>query len=95
VSLPEREGLIARLKQTRRIVTPVVPASEPGPDPDPARLRALEARIGDLEALLEGLQDSVHRESARQTKRIADLEARTEPAPLAIALSRNARDRGF
>jgi hypothetical protein len=37
----------------------------------------------------------VHRESARQSKRIAELEARTEPAALAIALSRNTRDRGL
>jgi hypothetical protein len=95
VSLPEREGLIARLKQTRRIVTPGAPAPEPFADSDPVRLRALEARISHLETLLEGLQDSVHRESARQTKRIAELEARTEPAALAIVLSRNARDRGF
>jgi hypothetical protein len=95
VSLPEREGLIARLKQTRRLVTPAVPVPPTALEPDPVRFRALEARISHLEALLEGLQDSVHRESARQTKRIAELEARTEPAALAIALSRNARDRGF
>ena len=62
---------------------------------DAVRFRALEARISHLEALLEGLQDSVHRESARQSKRIAELEARTEPAALAVALSRNARNRGF
>jgi hypothetical protein len=95
VSLPEREGLIARLKQTRRIVAPSVPAPEPALQADPVRFRALETRISHLEALLEGLQDSVHRESGRQSKRIAELEARTEPAALAIALSRNARDRGF
>ncbi len=94
MSLPEREGLIARLKQTRRIVAPSVPVAEPAAEGDPVRFRALEARISHLEALLEGLQDSVHRESARQSKRITELEARTEPAALAIALSRNARDHG-
>ncbi len=93
MSLPDREGLIARLKQTRRLVTPAGLA--PVTDTDPARVRALETRISHLEALLEGLQDSVHRESARQSKRIAELEARTEPAALAVALSRNARDRGL
>ncbi|MDQ6607638.1 MAG: hypothetical protein M3Z06_13970 [Actinomycetota bacterium] len=93
MSLPERDGLIARLKQTRRLATPSGPA--PAPEADPVRFRALETRISHLEALLEGLQDSVHRESARQSRRIAELEARTEPAALAIALSRNARDRGL
>jgi hypothetical protein len=93
VSLPEREGLIARLKQTRRLSTPAGPVE--APDTDQVRVRALERRISHLEALLEGLQDSVHRESARQSKRIAELEARTEPAALAIALSRNTRDRGL
>ncbi|MDQ6807112.1 MAG: hypothetical protein M3065_19620 [Actinomycetota bacterium] len=92
MSLPEREGLIARLKQTRRLPAP---DGLPVPASDPVRFRALETRISHLESLLEGLQDSVHRESARQSKRIAELEARTEPAALAIALSRNARDRGL
>jgi hypothetical protein len=93
VSLPEREGLIARLKQTRRLATP--DGQAPVAETDPLRFRALEARVSHLEALLEGLQDSVHRESGRQSKRIAELEARTEPAALAVALSRNARDRGL
>ncbi len=93
MSLPEREGLIARLKQTRQLATPAGPG--PVPEADSVRFGALETRISHLEALLEGLQDSVHRESARQSKRIAELEARTEPAALAIALSRNARDRGL
>ncbi len=48
-----------------------------------------------LEQLLEGLQDSVHRESLRQDKRIAELEAQIQPAALGEALSRDARDRGL
>ncbi len=94
MSLPEREGLIARIRQTRRLVDPASPTSTT-PEADAGRVRALETRISHLEALLEGLQDAVHRESARQSKRIAELEARTEPAALAVALSRNARDRGL
>jgi hypothetical protein len=101
VSLRDREGLIARIRQTSRLAGPpasapeVVPVSPSDADPDPARVSALEARIAHLESLLEGLQDSIHRESARQSKRITELEARTEPAALAVALSHNARNRGL
>jgi hypothetical protein len=70
------------------------PATEPSPPPSDA-LAALEARVAHLEGLLEGLQDSVHRESTRQRKQIADLEAQLEPAALAVALSRDARQRGL
>jgi hypothetical protein len=45
--------------------------------------------------LLEGFQDSVHRESRRQDKRIAELETQIQPAALGEALSRDARDRGL
>ena len=60
-----------------------------------AEVLALENRIAHLEQLLEGLQDSVYREAERQGKRIAELEARTEPAALGEALSRDARERGL
>ncbi|HTC72351.1 MAG TPA: hypothetical protein VK655_05645 [Solirubrobacteraceae bacterium] len=55
----------------------------------------LEERIAHLEHLLEGLQDSVHRESERQGKRIAELEARIEPGALGEAMSKDARERGL
>jgi hypothetical protein len=58
-------------------------------------LRALEHRIAHLENLVQGLQDSVHRESTRQTDRIAALEAQIRPADLARALSEDARTRGL
>jgi hypothetical protein len=58
-------------------------------------LKALEARIAHLEQLLEGLQDSVHRESARLSKRISDLEAQIQPAAMSKALSEDARERGL
>jgi hypothetical protein len=48
-----------------------------------------------LEQLVEGLQDSVHREALRQRKRIAELEARVDPAALSKALSKDARERGL
>jgi hypothetical protein len=44
---------------------------------------------------LRGLQDSVHRETVRQTGRISELEARMEPAALAVALNKDARERGL
>jgi len=92
----EREGLIARIRQIRRVGKDAdervgVPPSGSGQDP----LRALEARIAHLEQLVQGLQDSVHRESIRQSKRIAELEARTQPAVLGRALSEDARERGL
>jgi hypothetical protein len=64
-----------------------------GPGQD--ELQALEARIVHLEQLVQGLQDSVHRESTRLGKRIGEVEARIQPAALGRALSDDARDRGL
>jgi uncharacterized protein YceH (UPF0502 family) len=41
------------------------------------RLEALEGRLQQLESLVEGLQDSVHRESARHQRELEDLQHRT------------------
>jgi hypothetical protein len=96
VSIGEREGLIARIRQIRRAAAN---ADEPASPPPGASKRndlsSLEARIAHLEQMLQGLQDSVHRESTRQSARIAELEARIEPASIVKALSENARDRGL
>jgi len=90
----EREGLIARIRQIRRVAaaaeTPTTTA-----EPDSPRLDALEARIAHLEHLLEGLQDSVHRESERHEKLIAKLQAQIDPAAMGAALNKDARDRGL
>ncbi len=88
----EREGLITRIRQIRR--TADVSATAPRKD-DTTALQALQARLEHVEHLVEALQDSVHRESARQDRRIAELEARTQPAALSVALSKDARDRGL
>lgn len=92
----EREGLIARIRQMRRgsveVSEHVLPSSS---DPEPDELPALEARIARLEQVVQGLQDSVHRESTRLSKRIGELEARTQPAALGRALSEDARKRGL
>jgi hypothetical protein len=96
VSMREREGLIARIWQIRRMPAEADEHAMPstsGPGQD--ELRALEARIAHLEQLVQGLQDSVHRESTRLSKRIGELEARLQPAALGRALSKDARERGL
>jgi hypothetical protein len=92
----ERERLVTRIRQLRQTgkTTEVKPPSDAG-DADRAQFVVLEQRIAHLEQLLEGLQDSVHRESERQGKRIAELEARIEPAALGEAMSKDARERGL
>lgn len=76
------------------------PAEKPGApvadtDPPAAQLEALGRRIDGLEKLIEGLQDSVHRESERQGKLIAELQEQVQPGAMGAALSRNARERGL
>ena len=91
-------GLVARIRQLRRAGGPpdVVAAV---PDEPPADLAdgssQLRARIAELEQLVQGLQDSIYRESQRQDKRITELEQRIDPAALAAALSKDARERGL
>ena len=48
-----------------------------------------------LEAMIEGLQDSVDRQARRQDERLAELARQIEPAELARALSDDARKRGI
>jgi hypothetical protein len=95
MSMRESEGLIARIRQIRRMAAVAEKPSAVTTDPDPDVILALEARIAHLEQLLEGLQDSVHRESARQAKLISELEARIQPAAMSAALSKDARERGL
>ena len=59
------------------------------------QIKALEARIAHLEAIVEGLQDAFHREAVRRGKQIEGLEAKTEPDEITRALSRDARERGI
>jgi hypothetical protein len=96
----DREGLIARIRQMRRVSEAGdrqaadrqdTVAGEPQVDPLPA----LAARVAHLERLVEGLQDSVYRESERHAKLIADLQAQIEPAAMGAALAEDARNRGL
>jgi hypothetical protein len=66
-----------------------------GREVEDARIGALERRVDQLEAQLEGLQDAVHRDSVRRDEQQARLERKTEPAELARSLSRDARSRGL
>lgn len=100
MSTSGRQGLTARIRQIRRTFPTAAGSSGPA-DPAPgaptgqAQVDALQRRIAELEQLVQGFQDAVFRESQRHEKRIAELEARTEPAALAVALSKNARERGL
>ena len=92
----DRERLVTRLRQIRQTgrTTETQPVSDAG-NPDRTEIVALEERVAHLEQLLEGLQDSVHRESERQGRLLAELEARIEPGALGEAMSKNARERGL
>jgi hypothetical protein len=101
--------LLERVVQLRRRKAVEEEAAEPEPvaeaapgaagdDPVAAsaqRISALEARVQHLEAILEGLQDSVHRESVRRDRQIGGLEEKTDPGAITRALSREARERGI
>jgi len=98
----EREGPIARFRQVRRSVpgpdgsarrSSVDPQDGRGPWDD--RMDALEARVAHLERLVEGLQDSVHRESERHAKLIAELQGQIQPGAMGAALAEDARSRGL
>ena len=94
--MPDQDGLVARIRQLRR--TPAATGRTPGAGEagsDSVRIQALEARMAELEEMVEGFQDSVYRESRREDKRITDLEAKVDPAAIAAALSRDARERGL
>jgi hypothetical protein len=59
------------------------------------RLDSLERRVMHLETMVEGLQDSVHREITRMNMDLDDLHARTDPASIRRALSDDARTHGL
>lgn len=91
----DREGLIARIRQIRRVAAARDRPSSDANSPPPDRLQALETRVAHLEQLLEGLQDSVHRESERHDKLISELQTQVQPAAMGAALAEDARTRGL
>ena len=76
-------------ERIRRLAQPRRPAQQPD---DVKRLRE---RLEHLEALVEGLQDAVHRDSIRHEERMAELERQMHPDALAKTLSDDARRRGL
>jgi hypothetical protein len=59
------------------------------------RLDSLERQLANLEELVEGLQDSIHRESTRRDHEVAELKRQLAAPELARALSQHARKRGL
>jgi uncharacterized coiled-coil protein SlyX len=95
MTLADREGLIARIRHLRRLAVLRDRPRDPGADSQTDRLRTLEDRLAHVEQLVEGLQDSVHRESDRQSRLIADLQNQVQPGAMGAALAKDARDRGL
>lgn len=95
MTMIDRAGLITRIRQVRRVSAARDPLNSEAGGPPPDRLQALEARVAHLEQQLEGLQDSVHRESERHAKLIAGLDARIQPGAMGAALAEDARNRGL
>jgi hypothetical protein len=69
--------------------------------PDPRRqveatdLESLRRRVDHLEATLEGLQDSVFRESQRHQAEIQELQRQIEPGAMSQSIEADARKRGL
>jgi vacuolar-type H+-ATPase subunit I/STV1 len=95
MTMSDREGLITRIRQVRRLATARDRTASDAAEPPSDRLQALEARVAHLERQLEGLQDSVHRESERHARLIAEIETRVQPGAMGAALAEDARTRGL
>jgi hypothetical protein len=94
----ELEGLVGRIRQTRRAnAVGDLPDSDAagGDDPKLDRMSALERRVAHLERLLEGFQDSVYRESERHARMITELQTQVEPGAIRASLAEDARNRGL
>lgn len=69
--------------------------ASPAAEPAATALAALERRVDHLESALEGLQDSVHRDSVRHDHQIHELVKSTQPEAVARALNDDVRRRGL
>jgi uncharacterized protein (DUF3084 family) len=96
MTMREHEGLIARIRHIRRLTTAADAADRDSTiEPQGDRAQALEARVAHLEQLVEGLQDSVHRESERHSKLIAELQSQIQPGAMGSAIAKDTRRRGL
>jgi hypothetical protein len=92
----QHAGLLRRVGALLRPVTKEGPAEQAAPTADDeAGVEALGERLERLEAVVEGLQDALYRQSRRQDERIDEIRRRTEPDEIARALSADARRRGL
>jgi uncharacterized coiled-coil protein SlyX len=91
----DREGLIRRISQIRQLAATPDRSPQRAGEPLPERMTSLEARVTHLEGLLEGLQDSVHRESERHAALIAELQEQIKPGSISASLAQDARNRGL
>jgi len=85
--------LLERVIQQRRSASAATGAPAGEADQE-RRIGALEQRVEYLESLVEGLQDSVHREAARHEREMKALEAKTQAPEMARAIDKNSRERG-
>jgi predicted nucleic acid-binding Zn-ribbon protein len=92
----DRAGLVARVRQIRVRVSARERAAANTPRTlDPEHIGALETRVRHLEQMVEGLQDSIHREAERHSKQISELQRQVEPAAMSASLAKDARSRGL
>ena len=92
-----RHGLLSRVLERRRLDEEPQSGQPSRPDTSAAddRIAELTRRIDNLEALVEGLQDAVHRDSQRRGQQIRELEARTDPAEMSRSLAKHSRQHGL
>jgi len=91
-----QDGLLARIRQVARpAASGDASAQRSTVDKQDDRVPSLEARVAHLERLVEGLQDSVHRESERHEGLIAELQAQIQPGAMSASLAEDARSRGL
>lgn len=93
--ISDRDKLLKRIRQIRRTNDARDQSPIDTPEPSSDRLEALENRVAHLEKLLEGLQDSVHRETARHAELIAELQSQVDPSVMGAALAEDVRNRGL
>jgi hypothetical protein len=63
--------------------------------PVETELETLKRRVDHLEAALEGLQDSVYRESSRHDAELQELHKQLVPGAMSQAIEEDARKRGL
>jgi len=91
----ELEGLVGRIRQTRRANAAESDAAAGLAPGALDQIDGLEQRVAHLERLLEGFQDSVYRESERHASMITELQLKVEPGAMSAALAEDARNRGL